>query len=220
MMGFVYKDVLILRKQLTYYLVFLVIYGALSALGALPYSVLAGLVVLIPLMVPMSCFSYDDLAHWDKFAAATPAGRRGVVTGRYVFFLLTLAASAVVVIAMLLLLGAAGLIELTDWWEPVLVVLTCASVTMILDGIAFPILFKFGAEKARTISLVLVATIFGGGMLLILLMQNRPAETFQALGWLGSLLATWLPLLAVLLGVAVLAVSYVLSLRIYTRKEL
>ena len=36
------------------------------------------------------------LAHWDKFAAATPAGRRGVVTGRYVFFLLTLAASAVV----------------------------------------------------------------------------------------------------------------------------
>ena len=218
MMGFVYKDVLILRKQLTYYLVFLVIYGALSALGALPYSVLAGLVVLIPLIVPMSCFSYDDLAHWDKFAAATPAGRRGVVTGRYVFFLLTLAASAVVVIAMLLLLGAAGLIELTDWWEPVLVVLTCASVTMILDGIAFPILFKFGAEKARTISLVLFAAIFGGCMLIGFLSVGPSGEVGLP-GWLDILL-TWLPLLAVLLGVAVLAVSYVLSLRIYTRKEL
>lgn len=135
------------------------------------------------------------------------------------FFLLTLAASAVVVIAMLLLLGAAGLIELTDWREPVLVVLTCASVTMILDGIAFPILFKFGSEKARTISLVLFAAIFGGCMLIGFLSVGPSGEVGLP-GWLGSLLATWLPLLTVLLGVAVLAVSYVLSLRIYTRKEL
>ena len=218
MMGFVYKDFLVMRKQLRYYLVFLVIYGGLSALGTMPYSVLAGLVVLIPMIVPMSSFSYDDLARWDKFAAATPAGRRGVVAGKYVLFLLTLVCSTVVIAGVLLAMGTAGLIVPDTWWEPMLAVLTCASLVMLLNSIILPLLFKFGAEKSRTISLVLFAAIFGG-MLLLALMRSRPAETFHALDWLRGLL-NWMPLWTALLGVAALAASYFLSLRIYARKEL
>ena len=40
-------------------------------------------VALIGLFLPMSSIGYDDQARWEKFAVATPAGRRGVVAGKY-----------------------------------------------------------------------------------------------------------------------------------------
>ena len=83
MFGFVCKDFLVGRKNILYYFGFLVIYGAMSIAGVFPYSVLAGLVTLVGLMLPMSSFAYDDQARWEKFAAATPPPRGRDAGGWY-----------------------------------------------------------------------------------------------------------------------------------------
>ena len=100
MIGFVYKDFLILRRQILYYLFFFGLYAVLAAIGAFPAMILSVMLTMTGMMLPMSSFSYDDLARWDRYAAATPAGRQGVVAGKYLFALGCILGSAAVVVLL------------------------------------------------------------------------------------------------------------------------
>ena len=54
MMGLVYKDFLVMRKQLSYYLIFVVLYAGLTVAGVFTPFILPGIVVLVGMMLPMS----------------------------------------------------------------------------------------------------------------------------------------------------------------------
>lgn len=214
MLGLVLKDFLVGRKNILYYFGFLVIYGVLSAAGVFPYSILAGLVALVGLMLPMSSFAYDDQARWEKFAAATPAGRRGVVRGKYLFALLCTAGASVLVAAILTVMSVLGTVEAEVWWEPLAVVGACACVTLLLDSIFLPFLLKYGSEKARMLSMLVFATVFGSMALLAFLVER---------GWhfpaLPPVFVTLAPILFVAATIAALAGSYGIAQRIYRKKE-
>lgn len=214
MFGFVCKDFFVGRKNILYYFGFLVIYGVLSAMGVFPYSVLAGLVALVGLMLPMSSFAYDDQARWEKFAAATPAGRRGVVQGKYLFALLCTAGASVLVAAILTAMSVLGTVEAEVWWEPLAVVGACACVTLLLDSIFLPFLLKFGSEKARMLSMLVFAVVFGSMALLAFLVEH--GFHFPTLPPAAVTLA---PILLVAAVIAALGVSYGISQRVYRKKE-
>lgn len=214
MFGFVCKDFLVGRKNILYYFGFLVIYGVLSAMGVFPYSVLAGLVALVGLMLPMSSFAYDDQARWEKFAAATPAGRRGVVGGKYLFALLCTAGASVLVGAILTVMALLGKVDAEVWWEPLAVVGACACFTLLLDSLFLPFLLKFGSEKARMLTMLLFATVFGSMALLAFLVEH--GFHFPALPPAAVTLA---PAIVVAVTLAALGVSYGISQGIYGKKE-
>ena len=75
MAGLLCKDWLLLRRQLWYYALLLGLYLALTAAGVLDASFLCGLAVLYGTLLPTTCFSYDEAVHWERYAAATRAGR-------------------------------------------------------------------------------------------------------------------------------------------------
>lgn len=213
MTGMVYKDFCVLRKQAAYYLLFLAVYAVLVATGAFPSSVLAGLVVVTGMMLPMSSFSYDDQARWDKYAASTPAGRGGVVGGKYLLAAAaTLAASIVAFLTYLILflLGISG----SGMAEAAFVVLSCAAVTLVLNAVILPLLFKFGAEKSRVISMILFVGVFGVCIAAGPLLKNAALPAPPA--WLLAAL----PGLLGLAAVGGFAVSYFVSRGIYEKKEL
>lgn len=214
MFGFVCKDFLVGRKNILYYFGFLVIYGVLSAMGVFPYSVLAGLVALVGLMLPMSSFAYDDQARWEKFAAATPAGRRGVVGGKYLFALLCTAGASVLVGAILTVMALLGKVEAEVWWEPLAVVGACACVTLLLDSIFLPFLLKYGSEKARMLSMLVFATVFGSMALLAFLVEH--GFHFPAV---PPVLVVLAPILLVAVTAAAFAASYAAAQGIYRKKE-
>ena len=72
MTGLMRKDLLVLRKQLRTYLIFLVIYGALSVAGLFPLAAVAAMIQILMVMLPISAFSFDEIARWDRYAAALP----------------------------------------------------------------------------------------------------------------------------------------------------
>ena len=111
MTGLIYKDFLALKGQLTTYLVFFLVYGGLCLSGVFTASVLCGMVVLMSLITPMTTVTSDDVSRWNRFAIATPACRRGVVTGKYLFTLLVTLASTVFVSLLLVVLALAGGLE-------------------------------------------------------------------------------------------------------------
>lgn len=215
MFGFVIKDFYVMRKNVTYYFGFLIIYGFLAAVGVFPYSILAGIVTLVGLMLPMSSFAFDDQAKWEKFAAATPAGRRGVVGGKYLFALLGTLVSTVLVGAILTVMGLVGTVETQAWWEPLAVVGACACVTLLLNSVFLPFLLKFGAEKARVLGLLVFAVVFGGMALLAFLVERG-----FTIPEIPPIAVTLIPVLLAALTAAALGISYGISLRIYGKKEL
>ena len=148
MYALIYKDFLLLKKQLLYVLVLAVFYTVIAVSGFLSASILPGMVVLFATMLPITSFSYDEQARWGQYAAATPAGRRGVVAAKYLFSLLLLLLGLLLVSALITLLVGLGLLR-----EPLptalYAVLCCGSVALGIDAVLLPVLLKHGAEKGR-----------------------------------------------------------------------
>lgn len=198
MTGLIYKDFLALKGHLTTYLVFFLVYGGLCVAGVFTASVLCGMVVLMSLITPMTTVTSDDVSRWNRFAIATPACRRGVVTGKYLFTLLVTLAG--------------GLEEPLS--ELLLSALTCAGIALIMNAAALPLLLKFGAEKARMVSMALFLLVFAGFALLGLAADRGlalPAPPTWVLAALPGLLA--------LLSIGGFVLSYCIAQAIYARKE-
>ena len=213
MMGMVYKDFLVQRKQLGYYIAFFIMYTVLAVMEIMPTAIMYTMTVLIGMLVPMSTFAYDDLARWNKYAAATPAGRRGVVAGKYVFSLLAVllaaAFSAVLVVAVLMLKPELGAVD-----EMLIGLLICTLISILIDAVILPVFIKFGSEKSRVISIIIFVAIFGGILLL-----GQLAETMD-----GIVIPAWfilaLPGLLVLLTIGGYIISYFIARGIFEKKEL
>ena len=213
MIGFIYKDFLILRKQMLYYLLFFVLYALLAVMGVFPATILSVMLVLIGMMLPMSSFSYDELARWDKYAAATPAGRRGMVAGKYLFALICILSGVGVTLLLQVGLSLTGLLR-GPLDEQLMVLAANLGTVLAMDAIILPLLIKFGAEKVRSIYLLLFVTIFGGTLLL-----SRLAQTGHLPPSPPAWLLRALPLALALAAVGSFVLSYCIAQGIMARKE-
>ena len=214
MTGLLYKDFLALKGHLSTYVVFFVIYGGLCAAGVFSPSVLGGMVVLISIITPMATVTSDDISRWNRFAIATPACRRGVVAGKYLFTLLMVLLSAVLVAVLLVVLALAGGLGDGSLAEYLLATLACGGIALLMNGVTLPLLLKFGAEKARLVSMALFLLVFGSVALLGLAMDNG-----FVLPALPAWLAAALPGLLAIVSVGGFALSYCISQAVYAKKE-
>ena len=214
MTGLLYKDFLALKGHLSTYVVFFVIYGGLCAAGVFSPSVLGGMVVLISVITPMTTVTSDDISRWNRFAVATPACRRGVVAGKYLFTLLMVLLSAVLVAVLLVVLALAGGLGDGSLAEYLLATLACGGIALLLNGVTLPLLLKFGAEKARMVSMALFLVVFGGTALAGLAVDSGfafPAPPAWVVAALPGLLA--------ILSVGGFVLSYFIAQAVYAKKE-
>ena len=213
MTGLVYKDLIVLKKQLRYYLVFLVIYGGMTVAGMGP-GILGAVICIVGMILPMSSIAYDEQARWDKYAAATPAGRAGIVGGKYLFTLVVVGSMTGLVILCMVLLRLTGLVK-NDMAELVFTALGCGGAALFINAITLPLMLKFGAEKSRTISMGLFVVIFGASALGAMALKNQAALPAPP-----SWLLNALPVVLAILAVGSFAVSYCVSRAVYANKEL
>ena len=68
MTGLVLKDFLMMRKTLKTYVLFFVLYFGMSIAGIFPISVVTSMVTVIIAVLPISTFSFDETAKWDRYA--------------------------------------------------------------------------------------------------------------------------------------------------------
>lgn len=217
MMGLVYKDIMVMKKQLLIYLGFYVFYGLLVSAGAFDLSILGGLTVMFGTLVTVSSMAYDEQAKWDKFAAATPVGRKGVVGGKYLLPLVVIPVSALVTAAVEAILCLSGKSQ-EDLTEALVVTVICSAVGVLLNALLLPLLFKFGTEKARVLFMLLFVLFFGGAMLLATVAKDN--ESFGAALSFGVRMGPWTPILLTAIVAAAYALSYFISIGIMEKKEL
>ena len=114
MTGLILKDVLVLRKALRSYALFLFFYMGMAAVGLFSISFITAFMQVIVMILPMSAFAYDEQAKWDRYALTLPVGRRAVVTARYLFVLLMIFTASLFALASCLLLS---LVQQADMME-------------------------------------------------------------------------------------------------------
>ena len=98
--------------------------------------------------------------------------------------------------------------------ELLLSALACAGIALIMNAVALPLLLKFGAEKARMVSMALFLLVFAGFALL-----GLAADRGVALPAPPAWVLTALPGLLAILAVGGFALSYCIAQAIYARKE-
>ena len=215
MTGLVMKDILVMRKTLKSYALFLCLYLLLSLLGVFDIYFVTAMINVIIMMLPIGTFSYDEVAKWDRYAMSLPLSRRRIVGARYLFALfmaLMAAAFGLLAVVLLSIVGNVVLIEALS------TILTSIGVGLFITDILLPLCYKLGPERARpylylVVFLPLIA-LFGSYKLGLL--DSIDLSWIDQLPDAGILFVFSLVPLGALAG---LVVSFLSSCRIMEKKE-
>lgn len=153
MIGLVKKDLLVARKTMRAYFLFLLFYFGLAVMGMFNISFVATFACVLVMMMPMAAFSYDEQAKWDRYAMSMPLGRRAVVGARYLFALaLAIIAAAIGTVTCVILYA----LEREDLIESLATVLSSLGVGILFAAIILPLCYKVGPERARPYMYVII----------------------------------------------------------------
>lgn len=211
MTGLVKKDLYLSLSMFKSYVAVAAVFAALTAFGIYDISFFVTYVSIMCIMIPVNLFAYDEQARWDKYAAALPSGRAGVVKARYLLTILVCAGSLVFSLLLQLIVALVSGAQGQERVDLLLSGLLPAAYGCFMNAILLPLLFRFGSQKARLyLILVLgvgVGVIFGG---------------LTGLKEMGlSLSALRFPLFVLpVVGLLALIPSYLLSKRIFFHKDL
>ena len=207
MISLVLKDLLNLQSYLKTIVVFVAFYTVLSFTMA-DVSFVAGMLIILFAMIPISSFSYDHQAKWDVFGQTLPVTRKQIVLGKYIvaliFIVLGFALSFVITfiatffkndtIDLMELFIGNGMIALTG---------------LILLAIMLPLIYKFGVEKSR-IMLMTIALVPTFG---VIILANLGFTIPRDFNW--QLVGYSVPALAAIGFV----LSFTISTKIYCAKD-
>lgn len=213
MKGLVLKDFYSLKKM---WLSILILLGMLFFLGiclnnsSMLLGMMMGISAVFGMMMPLTCFSYDNLYHWDAFGLALPLKRSQIVLSRYFF-------SGIVIIAAACIAAIGGtlvvLFQNGSTEELRYTIFGSLAMGVVFASIILPLIYRFGPERGRLVMIILFLGIFGVSFLIG---QMNPEWDFSLPQWLADSLWIILPL-----ALAVLAVlSYMISCWIYEKKEI
>lgn len=164
-------------------------------------------------MLVVTTFSFDHLSNWEPYAMILPITRKDVVRGKFALLLLVCAAGTVLGF-VLGLLSCTLLPSLTlDLREQVFYLFPAFSISLFMGSLSIPLIFKFGAEKAR---LLLMAAFCIPSVLLILALKT--AENFGV--HLSDQTLTEVLAFSPLLVLVFAFFMYQISCRIFEKKEL
>lgn len=214
MTGLIVKDFLIMRKSIKTYILFLLFYFVMAAVGIFPISFITAMVQIIIMMLPLSAFSYDELSKWDRYAFSLPLSRRAVAGARYLFALLLSFFSALFGLLVCLVLSL--FFHAPDLMENCLTVMVSLALGLLYCDILLPLTYKLGPERARPyfylVIFLPIILLFGSYKLGLLNNLSFLLELPDAVVIPFLLLLPLLPLLG-------MVVSYLISCRILEHKE-
>lgn len=123
--------------------------------GPEAYMIMSG--ILCSMMI-ITTFSFDDSSKWMKYAMVTPITKKDMVASKFIVLLIF---STIGAISGLVIGSIGGVIIHKVYFSNISNVLTLLFVSVvslviseIFGSMSIPLLFKFGAEKARVLSLV------------------------------------------------------------------
>lgn len=166
-----------------------------------------GMIILMVAMMVVTTISYDDLAKWDAYALTMPLTRKEIVLSKYLVMTLLNTLGAI----LSLIVGIVGsmIMEQSFSTEILAIIGVLYLIAFSFGSMMVPLVYQFGAEKAR-LMMFLCALIPIGLILLATQIKIPLPEAANPLIYFILLLG---------FTVIMVLVSYLISLRIYSKKE-
>ena len=201
MKGLMKKDFLMLWRASRAFLLICVLFIAMSAISQ-DNIIFLFMPIMISGLLPSTLLSYDERCKWQEFSGALPVSRAQLVSAKYLLGLgcMTLILLVTLIVHLIVrrfppqtLLSMLGAIY---------------GLSLFISAVSLPMMFKFGVEKGRLwyyATLVLVGGASGAsaGVTTDLFSEGLPSFL-----WL-------IPVL----GVVIFALSWLLAIRFYQKRE-
>ena len=205
MKGLILKDLLNLRSTFK-------MLGAMIVFFAVAFlregnSFVFGIIILMFAMMVVTTISYDDLAKWDAYALTMPVTRAEMVLSKYLMMVLLNTLGAV----LSLIIGIVGSFLMNQSFDLEILVIVglVYLIAFIFGSLIIPLIYKFGTEKARL--MLFLCALIPTALFLLLEQFNVPLPT-TGNPWIYLILLVACSVIGVIL-------SYLISLKIYTKKE-
>ncbi len=210
MKGLLLKDFYMAMKYCRTYVIIAVAFSLLSVWG--DTSFLLAYPVLLASVIPVNLIAYDEKSKWSSYSGVFPYSRQQLVSVKYLMALISLAFAIIFV-----LMGQIARMLINNAFD-VSVVLSLVALLpamgILAPSLMLPAIFKFGAEKGRIVFYTIICAV---------------CAAFGILGAIGEeadltnlmiSMQSWLIPVITSVSVVVLAASWLLSIRLYKKKEI
>ena len=210
MLGFIKKDLLMIKSNIKILVILLIIYVVMAFQGQMDLSFL---LPFMSVMIMMSTFSYDAFNKWDAYAVTLPNGRKNSVKAKYLSTIILIIITTIIITILSLTISYAKT-NMIDFENIIGTVIGSLFATVLLQSFIYPAMYKFGPEKARIVLMTIIfcIAIIGG----IISNYIDLSSAIKMLDFIGQYWIIALTLAMFLM----LYVSYKISEKIYFKKEI
>ena len=208
MLGFIKKDLAMIKSNFKLLGVIIIIF---TVLGLLEEMDISFILPFICVMIMISTFSYDNYNKWDAYSVTIPNGRKLSVASKYITtIILTLVVSIITIILSLII---SYVNNNTINYEQILTSMFGTIFgTLLVLTIMYPIIYKYGVEKARIGILIFT---FGFVILVSLIAQFI---NLSSIAKNLAFLENYLILILIVIGILMVYISFKISERIFKKR--
>ena len=213
MKGLILKDLLNLRKNLKTIIIMCLFYTLLFS--TLNPTFLSGMITILFAMQILTTFSYDDYSKWNMYALSLPITKKQLVLSKYILgisFIIFGGVFSFILTSLLSLFKGSFILG-----DLIASIIGSTGIMILMILILLPLIFKYGVERSR----IMLLAIFAIPTVLILIISKVLALTgipFPSEEQLNALLPV-ICIIATLILIAGSYVSYMISVKIVTKKE-
>ena len=216
MKGLLRKELYMLWKNFRTYLVMAVVFLIFGAWSDNGFFMLFYPILLCS-MIPVSILNFDEKTGWDRYSLCFPLSRSKLVAGKYLISLICSGA----IFVLYSLVGGAKLLLTRDWGSGAdmlaLYLLIQVAIALLPPAILLPCVFKLGSQRGAYAYYAVIALLTG---VIVAALHISGESNPGSLALPGVLNLSPLSVLLLALGaVALFALSWPLSARIYEKKE-
>lgn len=210
MKGLLLKEFIMTKKNVAVLLIFLGCFGLIGPAGNLT------ILLLIPLFSAVLLYghiNYDEQSKWQQYSIALPYGRKMIVSAKYAAMAIGAVVTTVLVVLLYGVTVAIGKAEFTLKNLVGYAILSLA-IGIIYPTFFLPLAYKFNSEKGRLIMMFLNGA--SGAIAVFLL------SVIEATGIVAKLsnYTNILPYIAVAAVLVFFALSWIISVKIYEKRDL
>ena len=209
MMGFIKKDLLLVKKNLKTLIVIAALFIFMAIQNIFDLSVV---LPVMGLMVFISTFSYDDYNGFNSYVVGMPDGRKNAVKAKYVSSLIL---GVILLVLSVLIFCFTKTInnEQVSYNDIKSIAITSFLSISIIIAFMYPVIYKFGATNGRIWIFIIVFLIFGLFALLNRFVNlNNIVNLFNQIEHCNIILI-------IIISFLMLLLSYKISHFIYKNKE-
>ncbi len=155
MKGLLIKDFYVITKQLNIFLLVMIILAMTSDINMIMIFT-----IVFTVSLPITSIAYDEHSKWDELASMMPYSKEEIVISKYLIGYF----SMLVFIVLILFGKALGDNILPNNNDEISIIILLIT-SLIFIAINIPIIFKFGTEKGRFITIFLI--IFGSNFVIM-----------------------------------------------------